>query len=105
MTDSREQPVPSETDRRFVERQIRSHVDIAQWQPDPYALAAKPESWRRAFTIAALAQDGVTDVDELAQRLGVSRQEIEDDIRLVPYLDRTIAGLLSVLGWHFDSHT
>jgi len=94
-----------DTDRRFVERQIRTHVDIAQWKPDPHALTASPEAWRRAFAIAALAKDGVVDTAEVARRLGASEQEIEEDARLVPYLDRTIAGLLSVLGWHFDSHT
>ena len=105
MSESREQSPPSESDRRFVEQQIRAHVDIAQWKPDPHALSANAESWRRAFTIAALADEGVSDVDGLVQRLGVPAAQIEDDSRLVPYLDRTIAGLLSVLGWHFQSRT
>jgi hypothetical protein len=105
MAESADLPLSPESDRRFVEQQIRAHVGIAQWKPDPYALTAEAESWRRAFAIAALLNAGVVDPDELARRLDASRQEIEDDTRLVPYLDRTIAGLLSVLGWHFDSHT
>jgi len=100
-----DESLPTDADRRFVERQIRAHVEIAQWKPDPHALTATPAAWRRAFAIAALADDGVVDTAELARRLSASEREIEEDARLVPYLDRTIAGLLSVLGWHFDSHT
>lgn len=103
MADLNTGEAPSERDRRFIERQIRVHVDIAQWKPHPYALTATPEAWRRAFAIASLRRGGVTDSAEIGRRLGTGAQEVDDDSRLIPYLDRTIAGLLSVLGWHFDS--
>ena len=94
---------PSADDRRFVERQIRAHIDVAQWKPDAHALQATPECWRRAFAIEALRREGVTDRGELARRLDAEEREVEEDSRLAPYLDRTVAGLLSVLGWYFDS--
>jgi len=94
---------PSETDLRFVERQIRQHVDLAQWHPDPHALDAKPECWRRAFAIAALIREGVQDSPELARRLALDEPLVAEDRVLVPYLDRTVAGLLAVLGWYVNS--
>lgn len=94
---------PSQTDLRFVERQIIVHVDLTQWKPDGHVQASRPECWRRAFAIAHLRREGVTDISELASRLDASEEEIEEDRRLVPYLDRTVAGLLSVLGWYVDS--
>jgi hypothetical protein len=103
MTESSDGVPVSDTDRRFVEQQIRAHVDLAQWKPDPYALTAPVEAWRRAFAIAELRREGIAETADLARHLGASEQEIESDARLVPYLDRTIAGLLSVLGWHFQS--
>lgn len=86
-----------------MERQIRVHVDVAQWHPDPHALDATPEEWRRSFEIARLRRDGTTDPAEIAKRLGVDEQLVEQDARLIPYLDRTIAGLLSVLGWYVNT--
>ena len=94
---------PSETDLRFVERQIIDHVDLTQWKPDAHVRESHPACWRRAFEIAHLRRVGVTDPSELARRLEAGEQEIEKDRRLVPYLDRTVAGLLSVLGWYVDS--
>jgi hypothetical protein len=94
---------PSEPDFRFVERQIRLHVDIAQWHPNPHALEAKPECWRRAFAMAPLLREGVQESFELARRLDVDERLVAEDRVLVPYLDRTIAGLLSVLGWYVDT--
>lgn len=79
------------------------HVDLAQWHPDPYVFEAVPEAWRRAFLIAGLQRAGTTDAVEIARRLGVDSSQVESDSRLVPYLDRTIAGLLSVLGWYVDT--
>jgi hypothetical protein len=96
-------PVPNETDYRFVERQIRVHVDLAQWHPDPHAFDAKPENWRRAYAIGRLMAHGVSDSKEIAQRLSVDTQVVEEDRVLVPYLDRTIAGLLAVLGWYVST--
>ncbi len=87
-----------------MSRQIRVHVDVAQWHPDPYAFEAAPEAWRRAFEIARMRQAGTSEVAEIAQRLGAEPVQIEADSRLIPYLDRTIAGLLSVLGWYVDSN-
>jgi hypothetical protein len=98
-----DETVPDETDYRFVERQIRVHVDLAQWHPDAHAFDAKPENWRRAYAIARLLADGESDSSTIAQRLGVDRQVIEEDRVLVPYLDRTIAGLLAVLGWYVNT--
>ena len=94
---------PTETDFRFVERQIKLHVDLAQWHPNPHALDAKPECWRRAFDIARLINDGASDTGDIARRLGIDERLVEEDRVLVPYLDRTIAGLLSVLGWYVDT--
>jgi hypothetical protein len=79
------------------------HVDLAQWHPDPYVFEATPEAWRRAFEIAHLRQAGISSPEEIAPRLGVTPEEVEADARLIPYLDRTVAGLLSVLGWYVDS--
>jgi hypothetical protein len=93
----------SDTDRRFVERQIRLHVDLAQWRPDPHAADATPENWRRAFEIAYLIKQGVTENAEIARRLETEQSLVEADRRLVPYLDRTVAGLLAVLGWYVDT--
>jgi hypothetical protein len=67
-------------------------------------LDASPESWRRAFGIAQLQREGVQDPVEIARRLDTDEQTVEADARLVPYLDRTVAGLLSVLGWYVDSN-
>jgi hypothetical protein len=96
-------PVPDETDYRFVERQIRVHVDLAQWHPNPHAFDAKPENWRRAYAIGRLLAAGVSDSNEIAQRMGLDPQIVEEDRVLVPYLDRTIAGLLAVLGWYVST--
>jgi hypothetical protein len=96
-------PVPNETDYRFVDRQIRVHVDLAQWHPDPHAFDAKPENWRRAFAIAKAISDGQSDSGEIAARLGLDPVAVDEDRVLVPYLDRTIAGLLAVLGWYVNT--
>jgi hypothetical protein len=98
-----ESPPVSETDLRFVEHQIAVHVDLTQWKPDAHVQEAKPACWRRAFAIAHLRRDGVTETAALAHRLGASEDEVDKDRRLIPYLDRTIAGLLSVLGWYVDT--
>ena len=103
VTEAEPSSPPSETDLRFVERQIIVHVDLTQWEPDAHVRESRPECWRRAFAIAHLRRDGVTDTAELARRLDTSTEEIEQDRRLIPYLDRTVAGLLSVLGWYVDS--
>jgi hypothetical protein len=94
----------SDTDFRFVERQIRLHVDLATWHPNPHAFDAKPDNWRRAFDIARVMRDGPTDSAEIAQRLGIEESLVEEDRVLLPYLDRTVAGLLSVLGWYVDTN-
>jgi hypothetical protein len=93
----------SDLDRRFVERQIRAHVDLAQWKPDPHVSDATPDCWRRAFEIGHLRAGGLHETAEIARRVGASEREIEEDSRLLPYLDRTVAGLLAMLGWYVDS--
>jgi len=98
------EPSPhSEADLRFGERQIIVHIDLSQWKPDPHVQESHPDCWRRAFAIAHLRREGVTEAAELGRRLGADEEEIENDRRLIPYLDRTVAGLLSVLGWYVDS--
>lgn len=94
---------PSDTDMRFVERQILAHVDLTTWKPDAHVSESKPACWRRAFAIAQLQRQGMSDPAALASQLGCSEQEAAEDSRLVPYLDRTVAGLLGVLGWYVNS--
>lgn len=106
MTDDYDvEPEPQERDLQWVEQQIRTHVDLVQWQPDEHVQEALPICWRRAFQIAQLQKEGVTSAAELARRLDSNEEEIEKDRRLIPYLDRTVAGLLAVLGWHVISQT
>lgn len=103
MVSDANEPPPSDLDFRFVERQIREHVDLVQWKPDEHVQTATPQCWRRAFAIAQLRREGVSDVAELAARLRCEPREVEEDSCLVPYLDRTVAGLLGMLGWYVDS--
>ena len=102
-TETNGNPAPSDVDLRFVERQIRVHVELAQWKPDAHVEATTPDCWRRAFAMAHLQREGIADSAELGRRLSASESEIDEDRRLIPYLDRTIAGLLGMLGWYVDS--